>query len=171
MQVIDRAVLPEAYHRRGVYTCNNSGLFLAGGGFDGQQAEHVLPFGQFSEGESEVVVDLLGIVIGRPEILETSFSVFSLNNAADEGVHVGILHLLYEMKFHFLGKDNGKVIRFPIGLDLEKLGLSVSDFGVGKGVVGPVVDLAYGKYIVESPDKSLPVHVEDSIVGIFVELE
>ena len=97
--------------------------------------------------------------------------MFSLNNAADEGVHVGILHLLYEMKFHFLGKDNGKVIRFPIGLDLEKLGLSVSDFGVGKGVVGPVVDLAYGKYIVESPDKSLPVHVEDSIIGVFVELE
>ena len=75
------------------------------------------------------------------------------------------------MKFHFLGKDNGKVIRFPIGLDLEKLGLSVSDFGVGKGVVGPVVDLAYGKYIVESPDKSLPVHIEDSIIGVFVELE
>ena len=75
------------------------------------------------------------------------------------------------MKFHFLGEDDGKVIRFSIGFDLEKLGLSVSDGGVGKDVVGSVVDLADGKYIVESPDKCLPVHVEDSVVGVFVELE
>ena len=171
MHIVNRAVLPEAYHCRGVYACNNSCLFLGGGRFYGHQAEHVLPFGQFSEGKGEVVINLLGVVVGRPEIFKNSFSVLSLDNAANEGAHIGILDLLDEMKLHFLSKDNGKVIRLSIGLDLEKLGLPVSDCSVGKGVVGSVVDLADGKNIVESPDKSIPVHVEDSIVGVFVELE
>ena len=70
-----------------------------------------------------------------------------------------------------LCKTNSQFLRFSISPYFNEGRSALKDIEGSEGVVSMIIDLAYREHIIKILKKGAPIHIEDSIICIFIELE